>query len=42
LEREIPDSKLIVYPDAGHGFLFQYHREFAPELSAFLASGEKL
>jgi pimeloyl-ACP methyl ester carboxylesterase len=39
LEREIPNSKLFIYPDAGHGFLFQYHREFAPELLAFLASG---
>ena len=38
LEREIPNSKLIVYPDAGHGFLFQHHREFVPELLAFLAS----
>ena len=41
LEREIPDSKLIVYPDAGHGFLFQYHRQFVPELLAFLASGDE-
>jgi pimeloyl-ACP methyl ester carboxylesterase len=37
LEREIPNSKLIVYPDAGHGFLFQHQREFVPELLAFLA-----
>src|SRR5277367_6337423 len=36
LEREIPNSKLIIYPDAGHGFLFQYFREFVPELLAFL------
>ena len=39
LEREIPNSKLIAYPDAGHGFLFQYHRQFVPELLAFLDSG---
>jgi pimeloyl-ACP methyl ester carboxylesterase len=39
LEREIPNSKLIVYPDAGHGFLFQYYREFVPELLTFLSSG---
>jgi pimeloyl-ACP methyl ester carboxylesterase len=38
LEREIPDSKLIVYPDAGHGFLFQHHQDFVPELLAFFAS----
>jgi pimeloyl-ACP methyl ester carboxylesterase len=39
LEREIPNSKLIIYPDAGHGFLFQYYRTFVPELLAFLSSG---
>ncbi len=38
LEREIPNSKLIVFPDAGHGFLFQYYQEFVPELLAFLAA----
>jgi pimeloyl-ACP methyl ester carboxylesterase len=38
LEREIPNSKLIAYPDAGHGFLFQCYREFVPELLASLAS----
>ena len=41
LEREIPNSKLIAYPDAGHGFLFQYHRQFVPELLAFLDSGNE-
>jgi pimeloyl-ACP methyl ester carboxylesterase len=38
LEREIPNSKLIIFPDAGHGFLFQYFKEFVPELLAFLAT----
>src|SRR5271155_5661061 len=42
LEREIPNSKLIIYPDAGHGFLFQYHSQFVPELLAFLDSGNSL
>ncbi len=41
LEREIPNSKLIIYPDAGHGFQFQYYQEFVPELLAFLASNNK-
>lgn len=40
LEREVPNSKLIAYPDAGHGFLFQYHRQFVLELLAFLSSGK--
>jgi pimeloyl-ACP methyl ester carboxylesterase len=41
LEREILNSQLIIYPDAGHGFLFQHHRRFVPELLAFLASSNK-
>jgi pimeloyl-ACP methyl ester carboxylesterase len=38
LEREIPNSKLIIYPDSGHGFLFQHFQMFTPELLAFMAS----
>jgi pimeloyl-ACP methyl ester carboxylesterase len=38
LEREIPESKLIIYPDAGHGFLFQYYTEFAAEVVSFLSA----
>jgi pimeloyl-ACP methyl ester carboxylesterase len=41
LEREILNSQLIIYPDSGHGFLFQYHRRFVPELLAFLASSNE-
>ncbi|WP_219910120.1 alpha/beta fold hydrolase [Variovorax sp. WS11] len=36
LARHIPDSKLIIYPDAGHAFIFQYPLEFAAEVNAFL------
>jgi len=25
-----------IYPDAAHGFLFQYHAEFAHDVNAFL------
>jgi hypothetical protein len=25
-----------IYPDAAHGFLFQYHDEFAADVRAFL------
>jgi pimeloyl-ACP methyl ester carboxylesterase len=28
---------LKIYPDAGHGFPFQYPAEFAEEVEAFLA-----
>jgi pimeloyl-ACP methyl ester carboxylesterase len=37
LAEHIPDAKLRLYPDAGHGFLFQYPLEFAREVEAFLA-----
>ena len=32
----IPNSKLILYPDSGHGFLFQYPEEFVADVNAFL------
>jgi pimeloyl-ACP methyl ester carboxylesterase len=31
------DAKLIIYPDSGHGGIFQYHKQFVPEVLAFLA-----
>ncbi|WGM22917.1 alpha/beta hydrolase (plasmid) [Paenarthrobacter sp. OM7] len=34
----IPDSRVTIYPDAGHGFLFQYPSEFAAEVNEFLAA----
>ena len=37
ISQEAPDAKLILYPDAGHAFLFQYPQEFAAEVSRFLA-----
>ena len=30
-------ARLTIYPDANHGFLFQYPHEFAAEVNAFLA-----
>jgi pimeloyl-ACP methyl ester carboxylesterase len=36
LAEHLPDARLIIYPDAGHGFLYQYHAEFAAEVNAFL------
>lgn len=38
LARRLPDSELKIYPDAGHGGIFQYHEEFVPQALAFLAS----
>lgn len=37
LHRRIKDSELIIYPDSGHGGIFQYHEEFAPVAVEFLA-----
>lgn len=36
LAEYLPNAKLSIYPDAGHGFLFQYPVEFAAEVNAFL------
>jgi pimeloyl-ACP methyl ester carboxylesterase len=33
----IPDAQIRVYPDAAHGFLFQYPAEVAAEVNALLA-----
>jgi pimeloyl-ACP methyl ester carboxylesterase len=35
----IPDARIRVYPDAAHGFLFQYPAEVAADVNAFLADG---
>ena len=37
LHRRVPGSDLVIYPDAGHGGIFQYHDAFAPLAVAFLA-----
>lgn len=37
LHRRIKDSRVIIYPDSGHGGIFQYHDEFAPVAVEFLA-----
>lgn len=37
LAGHLPNAKLIIYPHAGHGFLFQHPAEFAREVNTFLA-----
>ncbi len=37
LARRLPNSQLIVYPDAGHGGVFQFHADFVPKALEFLA-----
>ncbi|TDO46799.1 pimeloyl-ACP methyl ester carboxylesterase [Kribbella sp. VKM Ac-2527] len=36
LHRRIKDSELIIYPDSGHGGIFQFHEKFAPVAVEFL------
>jgi pimeloyl-ACP methyl ester carboxylesterase len=36
LDRRLPNSQLIVYPDAGHGGVFQYHEDFVKRALEFL------
>ncbi len=36
LHRRIQGSELIIYPDSGHGGIFQFHDEFAPAAVEFL------
>ena len=36
LDRRLPNSELVIYPDAGHGGIFQNHREFVETALEFL------
>ena len=38
LARRIKGSEFIVYPDSGHGAVFQYHAEFTRKAQSFLAA----
>ncbi|MBK6762090.1 MAG: alpha/beta hydrolase [Micrococcales bacterium] len=38
LARRLPNAKLTIYPDAGHGGIFQHHASFVPEALDFLAA----
>ncbi|MEU4385773.1 alpha/beta hydrolase [Promicromonospora sp. NPDC023805] len=37
LHRRIKNSTLVIYPDSGHGGIFQFHEKFAPVAAEFLA-----
>jgi hypothetical protein len=34
----VPVMARAIYPDSAHGFLFQYHAEFAADVETFLAA----
>jgi pimeloyl-ACP methyl ester carboxylesterase len=36
LARRLPDSELVIYPDAGHGGIFQFHGQFVEKALEFL------
>jgi pimeloyl-ACP methyl ester carboxylesterase len=37
LAKRLPNSTLIIYPDAGHGGIFQFHQDFVKQSLTFLA-----
>jgi pimeloyl-ACP methyl ester carboxylesterase len=40
LARRLPNARLKLYPDAGHGGVFQHHDEFVAEVLEFLSSSD--
>ena len=36
MSQRLPNGKIFPYSDAGHGFLFQHHEDFAREVLDFL------
>jgi pimeloyl-ACP methyl ester carboxylesterase len=36
LDRRLPNSQLVIYPDAGHGGVFQFHKDFVKRALEFL------
>jgi pimeloyl-ACP methyl ester carboxylesterase len=41
LIENLPNGVLLVYPDSGHGSLFQFHDSFTRHAAAFLASDSR-
>lgn len=37
MARRLPNARLTIYPDSGHGGVFQHHRAFVPQVLDFLA-----
>lgn len=37
MARRLPNNELVIYPDAGHGGIFQYHEQFVEKALEFLA-----
>ena len=41
LAQRLPNADLVVYPDAGHGGIFQFHQQFVERALAFLAAKDQ-
>ena len=37
IQARLPNAQLTIYPDSGHGGVFQHHRAFVPAVLDFLA-----
>lgn len=37
LAQRLPNSELVIYPDSGHGAVFQFHADFVPRALEFLS-----
>jgi pimeloyl-ACP methyl ester carboxylesterase len=37
MARRMPNARLTIYPNSGHGGVFQHHHTFVPEVLAFLS-----
>lgn len=37
-QQKLPDARLILFPDSGHGSHFQFPEEFAEAVARFLAA----
>ena len=38
MAKRLPNSELVIYPDAGHGGIFQFHDQFVDKALEFLAT----
>ena len=40
LAQRLPNADLVIYPDAGHGGIFQFHQQFVERAVAFLGANQ--
>jgi hypothetical protein len=38
MARRLPNNELVIYPDTGHGGIFQFHEQFVEKALEFLAN----